>query len=246
MSEMMSVYIAGPMRGIPEFNFPAFHAAAAKWRDKGFTVISPAEHDIDGGFDPVGMTGDEDLSGVGFDLTAALLWDLQQVAAVDGIVLLRGWAKSSGTRAEIATAAALGKWAIEDEFGGEPIAAKAMLAVADTPTKGSGEVRVTNATTGAQKGSKLARFDLIPSAPLTALAEHYGRGAEKYAARNWEGGVDWSLSFAALQRHAWAFWGGEDIDAETGSPHVVSVAWHALALAEFMATHPELDDRPHA
>lgn len=108
------------------------------------------------------------------------------------------------------------------------------------------EVRVVNATTGAEKGSKLARFDLLPAGPLTALAEHYGRGAEKYDARNWERGYDWSLSYAAMMRHAWAFWGGEDIDEETGSPHIVAVAWHALAMAEFMQTHPEMDDRPKA
>lgn len=106
------------------------------------------------------------------------------------------------------------------------------------------EVRVTDPTTGGEKGSKLARFDLLPATPLWMLAEHYGRGASKYADRNWERGYKWSLSFAALQRHAWAFWNGEDTDPETGSPHILAVAWHALALAEFMRTHPEMDDRP--
>lgn len=43
----------------------------------------------------------------------------------------------------------------------------------------SGEVRVTSET-GASKGSKLARFDLIPQDALWELAEHYGKGAEKY------------------------------------------------------------------
>lgn len=237
---MTHVYIAGPMRGIAEFNFPAFREAAAKWRAVGFDVTSPAEHDIEGGFDPAGMSGDEDLSTIGFDLTAALLWDLAQVAEADGLILLRGWEQSSGTRAELATAAALGKLVIEDEHGGEPIPARHVLTPLPTTAD---EVRITGST-GAQKGSKLARFDLIPAGPLTALAEHYGRGAAKYAARNWELGTDWHLNFAAMMRHAWQFWGGEDIDSETGSPHVISVAWHAFALAEFMRTHPELDTRP--
>lgn len=106
------------------------------------------------------------------------------------------------------------------------------------------ETRVVNATTGGEKGTKLARFDLIPPRALEALAEHYGKGAEKYEDRNWERGYDWSLSFAALQRHAWSFWGGEDVDTDNGQPHLAAVAFHAFALLTYATTHPELDDRP--
>lgn len=105
------------------------------------------------------------------------------------------------------------------------------------------EERIINEETGAAKGVKLARYDLIPTGPLLELAKHYGRGGKKYDDRNWEGGYEWSKSYAALQRHANAFWAGEDIDEETGTPHVIAVAWHAFALAEFMNTHKELDDR---
>jgi dATP/dGTP diphosphohydrolase len=106
-----------------------------------------------------------------------------------------------------------------------------------------GETRITNALTGGQKGSKDERYDLIPVEPLAALARHYGVGAYKYADHNWRKGYDWSLSYAALQRHAQAFWGGEDLDEETGSPHLAAVAFHAFALLEWAKTHPELDDR---
>jgi hypothetical protein len=105
------------------------------------------------------------------------------------------------------------------------------------------EIRSVSST-GAEKGTKLERFDLIPDIPLRMLARHYGVGAQKYAERNWELGYEWSKSFAALNRHLWAFWGGEDIDAETSMPHMIAVAWHALALVEFSITHPEFDDRP--
>lgn len=107
------------------------------------------------------------------------------------------------------------------------------------------ETIVTDPHTGAQKASKLERYDLIPTGPLEKLARHYGVGALKYPARNWEGGYAWSLTYAALQRHANQFWSGEDIDPETGSPHLAAVAWHAFALLEYMQTHPEKDDRPH-
>lgn len=115
---MNTLYIAGPMTGIPEFNFPAFDAAAAKYRALGYAIISPAEHDRDNGLDVTGMTGDvAELAGK-FDLAEALLWDLARVAECDGIVLLEGWERSSGARAELALAAALGKMALRDLPGG--------------------------------------------------------------------------------------------------------------------------------
>lgn len=118
------------------------------------------------------------------------------------------------------------------------------------------EVRQTS-DSGAQKGSKRARFDMIPTDALTILAEHYGIGAEKYqpvvndehpnGIDNWRLGYQWSLSYAAMQRHATQFWGGEDIDQETGSPHLAAVAWHALAMLHW-SLNDELkdkyDDRP--
>ena len=95
------------------------------------------------------------------------------------------------------------------------------------------EVRVTDPTTGGQKGSKLARFDLIPPEPMWALAEHYGKGSQKYADRNYEKGYKWGLSVAALQRHLYQWLQGESIDEETGTHHMISVAWHAFALFIF-------------
>jgi hypothetical protein len=108
---------------------------------------------------------------------------------------------------------------------------------------GTEEVR-TVSSTGGEKGTKVERHDLIPEHPLRTLATLYGRGAAKYEDRNWERGYEWSKSYAALQRHAHAFWSGEDIDPEMGLPHIIAVAWHAFALAEFMERHPDFDDRP--
>lgn len=104
------------------------------------------------------------------------------------------------------------------------------------------EIRTTSST-GGEKGTKAERFDLIPTDALSAVARHYGVGAQKYEAHNWRHGYEWSKSYAALQRHAQAFWGGEDLDAETGSPHMAAVAFHALALLTFMSDHPDFDDR---
>jgi len=85
------------------------------------------------------------------------------------------------------------------------------------------EVRTTSST-GGEKGMKDERHSLIPTEALAAVARHYGIGARKYADHNWRRGYEWSKSYDALQRHAQAFWGGEDIDEETGSPHMAAVA----------------------
>lgn len=73
------------------------------------------------------------------------------------------------------------------------------------------EIRTTSST-GGQKGVKLERFDLIPIGPLTHLARHYGRGAEKYDNHQWRQGYEWSKSYAALLRHLTAWWNGEEYD----------------------------------
>jgi hypothetical protein len=105
------------------------------------------------------------------------------------------------------------------------------------------EVRTIDPLTGGEKGAKEARFDLIPPDILEDLARHYGRGSKKYVDHNWLKGYKWSLSFAALMRHAWAWWRGEEIDEETGSSHMIAVAWHAFALATFAKRNRGTDDR---
>lgn len=96
-----------------------------------------------------------------------------------------------------------------------------------------------------KKGVKLARYDLIPPYPLWKLAEVYGIGAEKYDLRNWEEGIPFTKLFGAMQRHAWQFWAGEDVDPENGQLHLASVAWMAFALIEMQRMRPDLDDRSH-
>jgi hypothetical protein len=108
----------------------------------------------------------------------------------------------------------------------------------------SQEVRMVDPDTNAEKGQKMERYDLIPVAPLAEVARHYGIGASKYEPRNWERGYAWSLSYAAMQRHANLFWGGESYDQESNTHHLAAVVFHALALMEYENTNKEKDDRP--
>lgn len=235
----LTIYVAGPMRGIPDFNFPAFDAAALQLRALGHVVCNPAERDREIHGESVGKsaTGDlADIAHLGFDLRETLAWDLNWIAAnADAVAVLPGWEDSKGAAAEVALARALGLVvATVASFTGEEEPSPVAI----------GEVRVTSST-GGQKGVKDERFDLIPAIPLGLLARHYGRGALKYDDHNWRRGYPWGFSYGAMQRHLKAFWAGEDIDEETGSLHVIAAAWHCFTLAEFL-TFPEYaqhDDR---
>lgn len=115
----MKIYVAGPMRGIPEFNFPAFHAAAVTLREAGHIVFNPAEADneIHGTDISKGnATGDEDIAAAdhGFNLREALARDLAFICAhADAVALLPGWQNSKGATAERAVGVALGLKIIE-------------------------------------------------------------------------------------------------------------------------------------
>lgn len=88
----MKLYISGPMTGLPEFNFPAFNAAARHLRDAGFEVVNPA----DGG-------GDESKSWADY-----LRADLHLLLNCDGVADLPGWTRSKGARLENYVARSLG------------------------------------------------------------------------------------------------------------------------------------------
>lgn len=106
---MTKVYVAGPMRGIKDFNFPAFNAAAAALRALGVGVFNPAERDRDiHGNTFESATGDlADLKN-GFSLRDAMNADLNFITAeADAVVVLPGWEASRGAKAEVAAASAI-------------------------------------------------------------------------------------------------------------------------------------------
>ena len=86
------IYIAGPMTGLPELNFPAFHAEAAWLRAMGHEVVNPAEINAD----PKAKWED------------CMRADIAQLVTCDGIHLLAGWQASRGATLEHHIASALG------------------------------------------------------------------------------------------------------------------------------------------
>lgn len=87
-----AVYLAGPMSGYEEHNFPAFNAAAADLRSQGYFVINPADH----GVVP------------GAEWADYLRHDIAKLAACESIALLPGWIRSEGARLEVVIAQSLG------------------------------------------------------------------------------------------------------------------------------------------
>jgi hypothetical protein len=114
MSTTPKYYLAGPMTGIPQFNFPAFIDAADHLRRCGLDIVSPAEIDMedvrceamaspDGKIKPNGTTSGQTWG----DFLAR---DVKIVAdECDGVVLLPCWHDSKGARLEVYVALICGK-----------------------------------------------------------------------------------------------------------------------------------------
>jgi hypothetical protein len=100
---MKKVYLAGPMRGIPHFNYPAFKAARENLRADGHFVFCPAENDIrrhgkDISIDNLTGSLEQAESAHGFSLEQTILEDLAFIAmgGCTTIAFLPGWEFSSG------------------------------------------------------------------------------------------------------------------------------------------------------
>lgn len=90
-------YIAGPMRGLPLHNHPAFIATAALFRELGHEVVNPVEVCAEMGGPEAQLPPEEFLRA-----------DLGELLTCNGIALLEGWEKSVGARCEAAVAVSLG------------------------------------------------------------------------------------------------------------------------------------------
>ena len=78
------IYLAGPMTGYPEHNYPAFVKAAAELRSMGYEVVSPAE------INPIGQGTWHDC----------MKRDIAQMVFCEAVVTLEGWQASKGAKTE--------------------------------------------------------------------------------------------------------------------------------------------------
>lgn len=106
------VYLAGPMRGLPCYGFPAFDDARDKLESLGLSVISPADMNreiLD--FHPEDLPDDWDWDKLpeDFDLGKTLIADFRAIMRSDEVYFLKGWERSEGAQLEWAFAKLLGK-----------------------------------------------------------------------------------------------------------------------------------------
>lgn len=103
MNKGVTYYLAGPMTGYPQFNFPAFYHAARTLRERGYTIVTPTELDSN----EVVIAALQSKNGEIRDLPRVETWgdmlsrDVKIIAdECGGVILLSGWEKSKGAKLE--------------------------------------------------------------------------------------------------------------------------------------------------
>ena len=86
-------------------------------------------------------------------------------------------------------------------------------------------------------------MDLLDPYAIEELSKVLTFGAQKYEAHNWKKGISASRLVAAAFRHLFAFVRGEDIDKESGLPHVAHAMCCCMFLLWMMRFRPKFDDR---
>lgn len=230
----MRVYIAGPMRGIPYYNFDSFDQAAAMLRERGWDVFSPADADRAKGFDPSGLPPDHDWSKPmkGMDLNAVILEDVSELLACDAIWLLPGWERSPGAVSEASVARWAGKRIMSLETEG--------LSAPDN----TGAGKPTNPKD--ILGSRKLPLHLWPTTATALGCLGFLNGALKYGRANFRAiGVRASVYYDACRRHMDAWFEGEECDPDDGVPHMAAALACLAIIVDAQAAGKLNDDRAY-
>lgn len=98
-----TVYIAGPMRGYEDYNFPMFDRATAFFEREGWIVISPAE--LDRLYEGWGAAPPWGWKGTKEDYRRFILRDIHAIIEnCTAVAFLPGWEDSKGAKVERAIA----------------------------------------------------------------------------------------------------------------------------------------------
>lgn len=235
-------YIAGPMTGIPAYNFPAFDAARDMLSEQGHYVMSPADLDRENGFDAI-QTPDKVVTAE--FVRAARKRDIEAIEMCDAIYMLEGWEDSVGARAELAYA----QWCGHTVMYQTPSATNPCDA-----THGNGsEIQRLREINGVKdtanpkgiEGAKKCPMHLLPPTALEQTAWVHNIGNKKYGPWNWrDKPINAEVYVAATLRHVNAWHTGEDLDPESGVSHLAHVAANMNILMDAIDNDCLIDDRP--
>lgn len=96
-----------------------------------------------------------------------------------------------------------------------------------------------------QYGDGKPQMQLVPPVVLVHMGEVMRLGAEKYGPYNWrERTVSSSVYAGAMHRHLAAWYDGEDLDPESGAPHLAHIMACAAILLDAQSIDRLNDDRP--
>lgn len=104
----MKIYLAGPMRGYPNWNFALFDEIRDQLTQAGHHVFSPAEQCRALGYLPDEDSAYPHQEGGREHLKHVMLCDIACIYAADALALLPGWQTSRGATVEVALAQFLG------------------------------------------------------------------------------------------------------------------------------------------
>ena len=86
-------------------------------------------------------------------------------------------------------------------------------------------------------------MELVPSYPMEQLGLVLLHGKAKYAANNWRKGINVSRNLGAALRHIFAALRREDLDSDSGLPHLAHALCDLMFALETLHSLPEFDDR---
>ncbi len=86
--------------------------------------------------------------------------------------------------------------------------------------------------------------DQIPPECLLAWGDVFTYGEKKYGKSNWLKGTNWHEFVGSAFRHLLKWQLGEDLDPESGLPHLAHALWNVGALMTYQERGLGTDDRP--
>lgn len=110
-------------------------------------------------------------------------------------------------------------------------------------TEAVGDIASESRGSGARFNSGKAEYHQLPLFALEGVVKVLMYGAKKYAPGNWAKGQPWTVTFDSLMRHLVKWQRGEELDPESGLPHLDHALCNLIFLSAYRDLYPEGDTR---